>query len=138
MANVHVQKANQTPFILRALWFVLAGWHLSAGWIAVAWFLNVTIIGLPLGLWMLNRIPQVLTLKSMGGTVVINKKSGEIWHEAQSQLFWPLRAIYFVVFGWWVSLIWAGFGYLLCVSIIGLPFGLVMLNSLPFVTTLRR
>ena len=138
MSNVQVQKVNETPFLLRALWFALAGWHLTAGWIGVAWLLNVTIIGLPAGLWMLNRVPQILTLKSAGGTVITNEKSGEAYHKAQPQMFIGIRALYFIFFGWWLSLIWAVVGYLLCVSIIGLPFGLVMLNTLPFVTTLRR
>ncbi len=138
MSNVHVQKANQTPFIIRALWFFLFGWELTAGWIAIAWFFNVTIVGLPIGLWMLNRVPQVLTLKSSGGNVIVNEKSGEAYHQAQSQVFLLIRALYFVLFGWWVSLIWAAIGYLLAVTIVGLPFGLVMLNRLPFMTTLRR
>ena len=133
-----VQKTNQTPFILRALWFILFGWHLAAGWIGIAWFFNVTIIGLPLGLWMLNRVPQVLTLKSLGGNIVINEKSGDAYYEAQKQPFILLRILYFIIFGWWVSLLWAAVGYLLCVSIVGLPIGLVMLNNLPLVTTLRR
>lgn len=138
LSNVQVQKANQTPFILRAIWFVLFGWELAAGWILVAWFLNLTIIGLPAGLWMLDRVPQILTLKSMGGKVEINEKSGDVRHVPQKQVFLPIRLLYFVFFGWWVSLGWAVVGYALCISIIGLPFGLVMLNNLPFVTTLRR
>ncbi len=138
MSKQTIQKANETPFILRALWFIFFGWHLAAGWIAIAWLLNVTIIGLPLGLWMLNRVPQVLTLKSMGGAYVIDEKSGSTAYIGESQYPLIIRAIYFVIFGWWVSLIWATIGYLLSVSIIGLPFGLIMLNRLPFVTTLGR
>jgi hypothetical protein len=40
--------------------------------------------------------------------------------------------------GWWLSLIWAGVAWLLCATIIGLPFGVLMLNALPAVTTLHR
>ena len=41
-----------------------------------------------------------------------------------------LRAIYFVLIGWWFSLIWSLLGWLLCVTIIGLPLGVLMLNRL--------
>ena len=133
-----VEKTQQTPFIIRALWFLVFGWELTAVWIAVAWVLNITIVGLPLGVWMLDRVPQVLTLKSMGGTIITNEKSGESIHRPQSQMPFLIRALYFVVIGWWASLLWAVVGYLLCLTIFFLPFGLIMLNNLPFVTTLRR
>ena len=49
-----------------------------------------------------------------------------------------LRALYFILIGFWFSLIWALLGWLFCVSIIGLPLGVWMLNRLPAVTTLMR
>jgi uncharacterized membrane protein YccF (DUF307 family) len=49
-----------------------------------------------------------------------------------------LRAVYFVVIGWWFSLLWAAVAWLLCATILGLPLGVLMLNALPLVTTLRR
>ena len=48
--------------LLRALWFIFVGGWLALAWIAVAWIFNITIIGLPVGLAMLNRVPQVMTL----------------------------------------------------------------------------
>ena len=131
-------KANQTPFLLRALWFIFFGWHVAGFWILAAWFLNVTIIGLPLGAWMLNRLPQVLTLKGRGGTLVEDKKSGMVYRRGPNQVFFPIRVGYFLLIGWWLSLLWSALGYLLCLTIIGLPFGLLMLNNLPAVTTLQR
>jgi hypothetical protein len=56
---------------------------------------------------------------------------------AGDQLPLPVHGLYFVVIGWWFSLLWAGLGWLLCTSIIGLPLGVVMSNSLPVVTTLQ-
>ena len=138
MSNITFQKTNETPFILRALWFIFLGWEITAGWILVAWFLNLTIVGLPFGLWMLNRVPQVLTLKSMGGAVAIDQKSGDQVYLGKSQYPWVIRAIYFVLIGWWASLIWVGVGYLFCLTIVLIPFGLVMLNQSPFITTLSR
>lgn len=132
-----VQPVEQLPFILRAIWFVVLGWELAAVWIVIAWLLNLTIIGLPLGIWMLDRIPQVLTLQSMSGDFVINRKTGAAHYVARPQVNFLLRALYFVVFGWWLSMVWAILAYLLCLTIIGLPLGVLMLNRLPFVTTLR-
>ncbi len=52
----------QQPFLLRALYFLLVGWWLSAIWIAVAWALCASIIGLVIGFWMLNRTAAVVSL----------------------------------------------------------------------------
>lgn len=48
-----------------------------------------------------------------------------------------LRAIWFLLVGWWLGFFWLHIGYLLCVTIILLPFGIIMLNNLPTVLTLR-
>jgi uncharacterized membrane protein YccF (DUF307 family) len=49
-----------------------------------------------------------------------------------------VRAIYFLLIGWWFGFLWLNAGYFLCLTVIGLPIGLVMLNRLPAVITLRR
>jgi uncharacterized membrane protein YccF (DUF307 family) len=53
----------QHPFLLRALYFIFIGWWLSLVWVIVAWIATGTIILLPLGIWMMNRIPAVTTLQ---------------------------------------------------------------------------
>lgn len=131
------QPVREFPFLLRALWFFLIGWELALVWIAIAWLLNITIVLLPIGVWMLDRVPQVLTLKAQGGSYLTDK-AGELHYEPQKQIFFLFRALYFLVIGWWASLLWALVGYLLCLTIIGLPVGVLMLNRLPFVTTLHR
>ena len=54
--------ADAPNLILRAIWFVLIGWWLTGVLSAAAWALNATIIGLPLGLWIINRLPFAATL----------------------------------------------------------------------------
>ena len=49
----------------RVIYFLLIGWWFSAIWMAAAYLVAVTIIGLPLALWLYNRIPWVLTLKQV-------------------------------------------------------------------------
>ncbi|HEX9027962.1 MAG TPA: YccF domain-containing protein [Anaerolineales bacterium] len=132
---------RQFPFVLRVLWFFLLGWHVTLYWILIAWLLNVTIIGLPLGAWMINRVPMVLTLR-MPRTYTVGQMgpSGTVFWQtrgtAQPNLL--VRIIYFVLIGWWFSLVWSILAWLLCVTIIGLPFGVWMFNRLPNVTTLMN
>ena len=140
-STTQVHEKTGIPFLLRVLWFIFVGWHVTLYWIVAAWVLNVSIIGLPLGLWMLNRVPQVLTLKPAGGYSVADVRDGKVVpvrYEGVRQRFWPWRLIYFLVIGWWFSLGWSLVAWALCACIIGLPFGILMLNRLPAVTTLHR
>jgi uncharacterized membrane protein YccF (DUF307 family) len=135
----YVRQDNQIPFLVRVLWFFLLGWHLTLWWILIAWLLNVTIIGLPVGLWMLNRVPLVLTLRMPQSYAVgqVGPGGAVSWSTrgvAQHNVL--VRAAYFILIGWWFSLIWSLLAWLLCVSIIGLPVGVWMFNRLPNVTTL--
>lgn len=140
--SITVEKGNQpvrqVPFLLRVIWFFVLGWELTGAWILVAWALNLTIIGLPLGLWMINRVPQVLTLKARPGAWEFDLKTGKSRYVSAQQPPWLVRALYFLLIGWWLSLVWAGIAWLLCITIIGLPIGVLMLNGLPAVTTLQR
>lgn len=132
-----VKRPEEIPFLIRVIWFFVLGLELTAVWIFIAWALNATIIGLPLGLWMIDRVPQVLTLKARPGAWVVSKGGGS-QYLTEKQLSWLTRGFYFVLIGWWLSLLWAAAAYALCATILGLPFGVLMLNSLPAVTTLQR
>ncbi len=131
------EPVNELPFIVRVIWFFVFGWELAGGWILVAWLLNASIIGLPLGLWMIDRVPMVLTLKARSGAYLVDEANGRYQFIPQNQSPFLIRTLYFFLFGWWFSLIWAGIAWLLCLTIIGLPLGVIMLNGLPAITTLR-
>ncbi len=120
------------------LYFIFIGWWFSLVWINTAWALNASIIGLPLGLWMINRTALILTLKANPMVVVRAEDGSAVYVSNLPQEGCLLRAIYFLFVGWWFSFIWANVGWFLCAIIIGLPFGLWMLNRLPMVTTLYR
>ncbi len=135
--NYVSQPARQVPFLLRVIWFFVLGWELTAIWLLVAWLLNLTIVGLPMGLWMINRVPQVLTLKARPGEWNTNLKTGRTKFQSSRQPNWFLRAVYFVLIGWWFSLLWTIVAWLLCLTIIGLPLGALMLDAIPAVTTLQ-
>ena len=54
---------EQYPLLLRVVYGVLIGWWLSLLWMGVAWMVCATIIGIPLGIWMFNRVPAITTLR---------------------------------------------------------------------------
>ena len=137
--SVKVRRGTgEFPLLLRIIWFFVLGWELTGIWILVAWAFNATIIGLPLGLWMIDRVPQVLTLKSRPGLWQVDLSSGKSRFVSVHQLSWLFRLPYFLLIGWWLSLLWAATAWLICATIIGLPIGVLMLNALPAVTTLHK
>src|SRR5512136_1503609 len=137
MASTTIVAKKNPGCLVQLVWFALVGWWLGQAWIAVAWFLAATIVGMPLAVIMLNRIPEVIALR--GETELMVKSSGG--HTVVSEM--PqvnilLRALYFLLIGWWFSALWMELAYALCMSIIGLPFGFWMFDRVPFVVSLRR
>jgi uncharacterized membrane protein YccF (DUF307 family) len=128
------------PLLLRIIYFFLFGWWATGVWINVAWFLNASILGLPVGLWMLNRVPMVLTLRPAKQMLVTQeRRDGVAWQvQGLPQRAWPIRLIYFVLIGWWLSWLWANAAWIISATIIGLPLGIWMFNRLPGITTLMR
>ncbi len=131
---------NQPPLILSIIWFLVIGWWASAIWIHVAWFLNVLILTMPIGLLMLNMVPRVATLREPAREYRIADSTGDSPTRAVPirQHAFLVRAGYFLVFGWWLSLLWVYGASALAASIIGLPVAFWMYNRVPAVTTLRR
>jgi uncharacterized membrane protein YccF (DUF307 family) len=132
-----IQRDRGVNLILRALYFIFFGLWFSGIWAAVAWFLSVTIIGLPLGVWMLNRLPQVTTLQPQRDDLVVTS-DGRVFSSRVPQRPFVLRTIYFLLIGWWFSAIWMAAAWALSSSIIGLPLGFLMFNAVPAVMTLQR
>jgi uncharacterized membrane protein YccF (DUF307 family) len=123
--------------LVRALYFFLFGLWFSGIWAVVAWFLCITIIGLPFGLWMLNRLPQVTTLKPNSNEFIIHH-TGQVIQVNTPQLPFIVRALYFLVIGWWFSALWISIAWALCASVIGMVFGFWMFDRVPAVITLAR
>ena len=118
----------ELPIGIRALWFLFVGLWAGQVWLLVAWLLNMTVIGLPLGLSMLNALPQVMTLhqerRGLRKPAVVGGAS------------FAVRAIYFVLIGWWLSLIWMELAWLASATIIGLPISFLMFERVGTLTTL--
>jgi len=139
MTNATIVAKKNPGCLVQLVWFALVGWWLGQAWIAVAWFLGATIIGMPLAVIMLNRIPQVIALRgesellvqSWGGRTVVSARSVPQYNIL-------LRAFYFILIGWWFSALWMELAYALCMSVIGLPFGFWMFDRVPFIVSLKR
>ena len=137
-----VEHASQGPNILiRILWYLFIGWWLSGIVSLAGWLIGLTVIGLPLTFWIFNRIPTVLTLRPRRySTLTTVNAQGQV-HVVRSShrqpSFWA-RAVYFVVIGWWFSLLWIIAAWVLSVLILTLPLAVMMYNRLPAVTTLHR
>jgi uncharacterized membrane protein YccF (DUF307 family) len=133
------KRSGNPGCLLQILWFVFIGWWLGLIALVVAWILNITIIGLPLGLAILNNLPLLIALQTPTSQVVVT--SGDrttVLSSGLPQYNFFLRALYFLVIGWWWSFIWLLVAYIFCATIILLPLGLLMYRQVPFMTTLKR
>jgi uncharacterized membrane protein YccF (DUF307 family) len=129
---------NTSPhIIIRIIWFIFIGLPLSSIWTAIAWLLCVSIVGLPIGLIMLDKLPYVSTLRGEQLTTIVNQQ-GRVAVSGISQYPFVVRSIYFLLVGWWLSAIWLGVAWLFSSTIIGIPVGFWMINRVPAVLTLDR
>jgi uncharacterized membrane protein YccF (DUF307 family) len=58
----------------RIIWFCLVGWWLGLLWICSALIIMCTVVGFPIGVYMLIKTGDVMLLKSDPRTVVINAR----------------------------------------------------------------
>ena len=120
----------QRSFLTRAVWFVLVGWWATVIFVNLAWACMATVILIPVGVKLVNLVPTVLTLAE--------PRSLSDMEGARGQHSLVVRAVYFFLVGWWLSLIWANVAAILAITVVGLPFAFWMFNRLPFVTSLYR
>lgn len=133
---VHKSGSN---LLVRFVWWLLIGWWASAIVVAIAWFALATIIGIPVGIWLINQLPSILTLRprTRVWTMGQDAEGRTVIHEGgRPQTAWPIRGLWFVLIGWWASAIWMGLAWLIQLTIIGLPLALLMFNRTPFVASL--
>lgn len=130
------------PHILvRLVWYLLVGWWLTGIAMAIAWLAGITIVGLPLSFYIVNRIPTTLTLRPRRERYALVTSADGVTHHvriATQQSSFLIRLLYFIVVGWWASALWMAASYLLMLTVIGIPFGMMMVNRLPMVFSLHR
>jgi uncharacterized membrane protein YccF (DUF307 family) len=128
---------RQPGCLIQILWFALVGWWVGQTWAAIAWLLCVTIIGMPLGVMMLNNLPKIIALRDPTDVMVMQRGERMIVRDLP-QVNIVLRALYFVVIGWWLSLIWIELAFVVSLTIIGLPLGFWMFDRVPGLVSLKR
>ena len=107
--------------LLNILWFVLCGLWMAIGYAFAALICFVLIITIPFGIASL-RI-ALFALWPFGRTVVRRPDAG-----AGSAIG---NVIWFVLCGWWLALGHVITGALLCLTIIGIPFGIANFKLIP-------
>jgi uncharacterized membrane protein YccF (DUF307 family) len=137
-ASMTTVNINESPnIILRIIWFVAVGWWLSGIWTVVAWVLCVTIIGLPIGLMMLNSLPQVTTLRARNVQTVVDAQ-GAVSVVTTPQYNFLIRAVYFLLVGWWLSALWLIAAWAMGSTIIGLAISFWMVDRVPAILVLTQ
>jgi uncharacterized membrane protein YccF (DUF307 family) len=133
-SNITYVQTNRPGCLIQILWFVLVGSWLGAIWVAVAWFLMLTIIGLPISAAMLNNVPQVMALR--GRRLLQSTPNGGVREAPETNIL--IRIVYFLLIGWWLSGVWMVLAYLACLSIFLLPIGFWMFDLTPTIVSLKR
>jgi uncharacterized membrane protein YccF (DUF307 family) len=139
----HAYPPSRNPgCLVQALWFVFLGSWLTPIWVTVAWVLLVSVVGIPVGVMMLNRVPRVLALRDPGEVQMRATQIGKGVYvyqpEGAAQRPFLVRAVYFLLVGWWLSALWMALAYAVCCTIIGLPLGVWMFDLVPALVSLRR
>jgi uncharacterized membrane protein YccF (DUF307 family) len=136
-----IERSSGPSLLIRFVWWLFIGWWASGIVVGIAWFALITVIGIPLGIWLINRLPTVLTLRPRRRTWMIGQDAEGrtvISEEGRPQVPWPIRGLWFVLVGWWASAIWMGVAWFVQLTIIGLPLALMMFNRTPFIASLYR
>jgi uncharacterized membrane protein YccF (DUF307 family) len=126
--------------IIRVIWFYFIGLPVGIIWLHIAWFFGITLIGLPICLWMINLAPAIMTLKQEHNfkEFKIDGKTAFFIDETSKNTSFLMRAIYFLLVGWWLSLLWTEFALLASATFFFIPVGFWMINRLPFIMTLKQ
>ena len=137
---VVVAEAPEPNLVIRALWFIALGWWLSGLAALLAILLQLTIIGIPAAIWVINRIPQITTLKSSRKIQIATGVGGSVMvgHADRQQRRWWVRAIYYILIGWWAVSFWMALAWVATLTLILMPLGFWMYGATGKVQTLRR
>ncbi|GAU67637.1 hypothetical protein SSP35_05_02040 [Streptomyces sp. NBRC 110611] len=107
--------------LLNILWLVLSGFWLALGYVLAGIICCVLVITIPFGLASFRVASYALW--PFGRTTVVRNDAG-----AGSAIG---NVIWFVFAGWWLALGHIVTGIALCVTIIGIPFGIANFKMIP-------
>jgi uncharacterized membrane protein YccF (DUF307 family) len=138
---VQIRQASNDPgCLIRVLWYIFIGWWLSGFMIAIGWALVVTVIFLPVGLWVLHRVPWAQTLRPRTSEFTWTYEEGmtTVTETRIAQHPWYVRLVYIVLIGWWWGAIWLAIAWLFGLLIVTLPISILMIDRSPAMVSLQR
>ena len=140
-STVVVEQKAGRGLITRAIYYVFVGWWLTGIVVIVAYVAALTVIGLPLAVYLINHIPTTLTLRPHTERYEVTTQDGVVTGTRRvgvKQTNILVRIVYFFLVGWWLGAIWSIVAYALALTVIGIPLALVMFNRLPRIFSLHR
>ena len=108
-------------FILNIIWFIFGGLWLAIGYVLAGIIACILIITIPFGIAAF-RI-ALFALWPFGRTVVRRADAGV--GSGIGNVLW------FLLFGWWLTLLHLITGIVQCITIIGIPLGLANFKMIP-------
>ena len=140
LANVVMRTKSGPSILVRAIWYVFVGWWLTGIVSAIAWLALITLIGIPVGFYLINRLPTFLTLRprTRQWTQTVEGEMTVLTEHGRPQASPFLRTIWFLLVGWWLSALWMLAAWLVSLTVIGIPIALLMYNRTPFIASLYR
>lgn len=121
-------------FLMNILWIILGGLLTCLEYIVSSFLLMITIIGIPFGVQTLKL--AMLALLPFGARIESSPSDGGCL-----SIF--MNVLWILFGGIWIALTHLAFGVVLCITIIGIPFGmqhfkLAGLALTPFGKTIKR
>lgn len=140
--TVIVRQSSAPNMLVRIIWFLFIGWWATGVVSGIAYALALTIIGMPLAIWMLNRIGTVATLRPATGQewTTVQSPDGSVTATLadRQQRPWWVRTLWYLLVGWWATGIWLGIAWALTIIVVGLPLAWAMYGWTGTILTLRR
>jgi len=141
VSNVVMVQKSGPSLLVRFIWWLFIGWWASGIVVTLAWLCLVFIVTIPVGIYLINHLPSVLTLRPRTRTWTLGQDDQGrtiVSERGRGQTSWLIRGVWFILVGWWLTAIWMALAWLIQLTVLGLPIALLMFNRTPFVASLYR
>lgn len=118
---VSFQRDRRGPcaWFFNILWLLLGGWHMFLTWFIAGIILCATCVGIPCG-WQVLKISIFLLFPF--GTSIVHNSHGEGCCMQSGNCF--MNVLWALTVGWLLALQALVTGVILCMTILGIPFGI--------------
>lgn len=126
--------------LVQFLWFLVLGGVLSQAAILVGYLLTITVLLMPAGIWLLNKVPYLATLQSPPQELTVTQDGSviSVTRSSRQQRHWLSRLLYFLVIGFWFGFVVIELAWLLTATVLLSPLGLRLFAWSPTAISLRR